>query len=102
MRPCNQCRKPIENGAQICVACETYNAEHQIESKPTVSLTPVDTNDLAPVPYDSTVNVMLLSTGLCFGLMGLLIGVLCGSLTYAFLGFGAGWLVALCMVPIFR
>ena len=102
MRPCNQCRKPIENRAQLCEACEQYNAEHKIEAKPTVSLTPVDTNDLAPVPYDSTVNVMLLSTGICFSLMGLLIGVLCGSVTYALIGFGAGWLVALSMLPIFR
>ena len=102
MRPCNQCRKPIENRAQLCEACEQYNAEHEIEAKPTVSLTPVDTNDLAPVPYDSTVNVMLLSTGLCFGLMGLLIGVLCGSVFYAGIGFGAGWLVALFMLPFFR
>ena len=102
MRPCNQCRKPIENGAQLCEVCEQYNAEHEIKAKRTVSLTPVDPNDLAPVPYDSTVNVMLLSTGLCFGLMGLLIGVLCGSMTYAILGFGAGWLVAIFMIPIFR
>ena len=102
MRPCNQCRQPVENAAEICQACEEYNAEHELAAKPTVSLTPVDTNDLPPVPYDSTINVMLLSTGLCFSLMGMLIGVLCGSLTYAFIGFGAGWLVALFMIPIFR
>ena len=102
MRPCNQCRQPIENAALLCEACEQYNAEHEIEAKPTVGLTPVDTNDLAPVPYDSTVNVMLLSTGLCFGTIGLLIGVLCNSPTYAFLGFGAGWMVALFMIPLFR
>ena len=102
MRPCNQCRKPIENGAELCGTCEQYNNEHEIAAKRTVSLTPVDTNDLTPVPYDSTVNVMLLSTGFCFGLMGLLIGVLCGSMTCAMIGFGAGWLVALSMLPIFR
>ena len=55
---------------------------------------------MAPVPLDSTINVMLLSTGVCFGVMGLLIGVLCGSMTYALIGFGVGWLIAASMVPI--
>ena len=45
---------------------------------------------------------MLLSTGLCFGLMGLLIGILCGSMTYAIVGMGMGWLIAFIMIPIFR
>lgn len=102
MRPCNQCRKPVKNAAQLCDDCERHNAEHSIDPKPTVSMTPVDTNNLAPVPFDSTVNVMLLSTGICFGLMGLLIGILCGSMTYALVGFGVGWLIAAFMIPIFR
>ena len=102
MRPCNQCRKPVKNAAQLCDECIEYNAQHGIEAKTSVSLTPVDTNNLAPVPYDSTVNVMLLSTGFCFGLMGLLIGCLCGSIAYAFVGLGIGWLIALMMVPAFR
>ena len=102
MRPCNQCRKPVKNAVQLCEDCEKYNAKHKIEAKTTVSLTPVDTNNLPPVPYDSTVNVMLLSTGLCFGLMGLLIGILCGSMTYAIVGMGMGWLIAFIMIPIFR
>jgi len=102
MRPCNQCRKPVKNAAQLCDDCERHNAEHSIDPKPTVSLTPVDTNNLAPVPFDSTINVMLLSTGACFGLMGLLIGILCGSMAGAFIGFGVGCLVAVFMIPIFR
>lgn len=102
MRPCNQCRKPVKNAAQLCEDCEQYNADHNVEPKPTVSLTPVDTNDLAPVPFDATINVMLLSTGLCFGLIGLLIGVLCGSVKYAMIGFAAGWSIAALMIPVFR
>ena len=102
MRPCNQCRKPVKNAAQLCDDCQQHNAERNVEPKPTVSLTPVDTNNLAPVPFVSTVNVMLLSIGVCFGLMGLLIGVLCGSMIYALIGFGAGWLIAASLVPIFR
>jgi len=102
MRPCNQCRKPVKNAVQLCDECEEYNIQHGIEAKSSVSLTPVDTNDLPPVPYDSTVNVMLVSTGFCFGLMGLLIGGLCGSIAYAFVGLGIGLLVAFVMVPVFR
>ena len=104
MRPCNQCRKPVKdtNTTNLCEACQQYNAEHECEARPTVSLTPVDTNNLAPVPYDSTVNVMLLSLGFCLGLLGLLIGVLCGSTKYALIGLGIGWFLTFCIVPIFK
>jgi len=102
MRPCNQCRKPVKNAAELCDDCQQHNTEHNIAPKPTVSLTPVDTNNLAPVRFDSTINVMLLSTGFCFGLMGLLIGVLCGSVTYALIGLGVGWLIAASLIPFFR
>jgi len=102
MRPCNQCRKPVKNAAQLCDDCEQYNAENSIDPKPSVSLTPVDTNNLAPVPFDSTINVMLLSMGCCFGGMGFLIGILCGSINYALIGFGVGWVIAVLMIPIFR
>lgn len=32
MRPCNQCRQPVENGVFVCSRCEEYNAEHNLES----------------------------------------------------------------------
>ena len=31
MRPCNQCRKPVENDVFICKACEAFNEERGIE-----------------------------------------------------------------------
>jgi len=45
---------------------------------------------------------MLLSMGCCFGGMGFLIGILCGSINYALIGFGVGWVIAVLMIPIFR
>jgi len=35
-------------------------------------------------------------------LIGLLIGVLCGSITYALIGLGVGWLIAASLIPLFR
>lgn len=102
MRPCNQCRKPIENAQQLCDACQDYNRQHGVEAKPPVSMSPFDPNDMKPVPLDASLNVMLLMMGFCCAGIGLLVGVLCGNITYAVLGFLGGWLVAVMLLPMFR
>jgi hypothetical protein len=102
MRPCNQCRQPIENSLQLCDECEQYNRDHGVEAKPPVSMSPFDPNDLKPVPLDASLNVMLLMLGFCCACLGLLIGMLFGNLTYALVGFVVGWVAAAMMVPMFR
>jgi hypothetical protein len=102
MRPCNQCRQPIENKLQLCAACEEYNRQHKLQPKPSVSMTPVDTSNLKPVPPDATINVLLWALGLCFGTLGLLVGILFGSVKAAFIGMAIGWAVAAVLVPLFR
>lgn len=102
MRPCNQCRQPIGNALQLCDDCEDYNRLHGVQAKPTVSMSPFDPEDLKPVPLDASLNVMLLMMGLCCACIGLLVGVLCGNITYAVFGFVGGWVVAMLLLPMFR
>lgn len=74
MRPCNQCRQPIENNLQLCEACQDYNKERGIKAKPSVSIKPFDPSTQKPVPFDQTINTIMISFMVCsvvfFGLLG--------------------------------
>ena len=42
MRPCNQCRQPVENEVFVCPQCEEYNRKHNLESPKPVQANPAD------------------------------------------------------------
>lgn len=42
MRPCKQCRQPVENAVFICPQCEEYNAKHNLEPPQPVQANPAD------------------------------------------------------------
>ena len=95
MRPCNQCRRPVENDVFICEVCREYNETHGTEPPPQ----PVGMADELPdVPterdfsYTAMVlffNVLLIAIG---ALLGLALfgpgGVMPGGVIGLFLGAG--------------
>ena len=93
MRPCNQCRKPIENAREICEQCEEKNRAQGIKHKPSVSIAPIDSTNRKPVPWDQSINMVVLSLLFCAivvmggtgflldGIRGLIIGGLLALLS---------------------
>ena len=94
MRPCDQCRQPVENHQRICGECEQYNREHGLEPPPPISARPHDPNQLAPVPLDASVNLLTLGMGVTALILAGLIGLALGSLKVAIIGGGVAVLVA--------
>ena len=42
MRPCNQCRQPVENEVLICPRCEEYNAKHNLQPPKPLKANPAE------------------------------------------------------------
>ena len=93
MRPCDQCRRPVENARLLCEQCEAENRARGIEYKPKVSMNPFDSSKNRRIPWDQRVNPMLVgfsvSTLTFLGLLGYVLagqtGALIGILLSLFL-----------------
>ena len=97
MRPCNQCRRPVENDVFLCEQCAKYNEEHGVEAPKTMR---AFMGDVEPPPVDPNLDgsVTQLATffycvvGLLFGLLGFALfgiqGLVIGGLVGTFLGMG--------------
>ena len=99
MRPCDQCRKPIENARKLCLACEEYNRKHGLQAKPGVSLRPHDPATERPLPFHRKVNLMLagfaLSTLTFCSLLGLVAAGRPGLAVGVIVAFALTWMFSM-------
>lgn len=94
MRPCNQCRKPIENRRLICRECEQRNRDDGNPYKASVGLHVNDNaspNDEKVV--DHSFNILMLAFD---GVIAAL-GAMMGLAVYGWTGFFIGGAVGLSM-----
>ncbi len=89
MRPCNQCRQPVENSVLICEECARFNAEQGIPAESNEPFAPQD-EELA---MDHSYSILMgafscIITALCalvglaiYNWSGLLVGGAIGLLT---------------------
>jgi len=90
MRPCNQCRKPVENRVMICDQCKAYNEAHGLKPPKTIRANTeddVEAPDVEPV-YDRSLTQILSAFYLVIMLLGALIGVLIYGGVFGFIAGG--------------
>jgi hypothetical protein len=89
MRPCNQCRRPVENAQLLCDQCAASNRERGVQCKPSVSMNAFDSSKKSRIRWDQRVNPMLagfaISTLTFLGLLGYVFGGASGALIGALL-----------------
>ena len=99
MRPCNRCRRPIENAKQLCPACEEYHRERGLEVKRGVSMRPHDPATERPLPLHRKVNLMLagfaLSTLIFCSLLGLVAAGRPGLAVGVIVAFALTWMFSM-------
>ena len=86
MRPCIQCKKPVENKVFICGKCEAYNEEHGYESPQPPQAYTGQLHSNADMPHDETMDLFMWLFLGCIGLGAALFG-------YVAAGF-SGFLIA--------
>ena len=92
MRPCNQCRKPVDNSVFICEKCKAYNEEHGIEAPKSIKAFSGSAGPPSTSPESAT---SLIHMGLAFqGIVSLLCGLFC-YLVFDWTGFLVGALLGI-------
>ena len=78
MRPCNQCKQPVENEVFICEKCEAYNEQHGYETPKPLQAFTGDLHSNANLPHDDSMDLFMWlflgSIGLGCALFGYLAG----------------------------
>ena len=95
MRPCSQCKRPVENSVHVCADCEAYNREHGLEPPRRVATnTEVEDDSNQPAFRDLGMDVMsmafYLSAAVICALVGYLINTWAGLAIGGMIGFLVG------------
>lgn len=100
MRPCNQCRKPVENRVMICEACKAYNAEHGLSPPKTIHAN--TEGDLEPPAVEPEYDRSLKQVANVLYVVVMLIGALLGlALFGGFQSFLIGGILGLVLCAAF-
>jgi hypothetical protein len=97
MRPCNQCRQPIENRRLICEQCEQKNLDEGNPYRASVGLHTGE-NDLPDEEediVDHSFNILLLTFDAIIAALGAMLGLASYGWAGFFVGGAAGLLVGL-------
>lgn len=99
MRPCNQCRQPVENGVYICQQCEQYNVQNDLQPPQPIQANPADDLEAGSEnSYDGTLRQVSNAFYLILGLLGALIGL---AVFGSFQSFIIGGLIGLVACAVF-
>lgn len=100
MRPCNQCRQPIENKDLICARCEALNLERGVKPKPHVGIN-CENESHSPNPRDYSLNTLAILMGATAMLMCALGGLALADLRGFVTGGAVGLLGGLILYSLF-
>ena len=76
MRPCKQCRQPVENGVYICPQCVQYNTQNDLQPPQPIRANPADDLESGTAsPHDSSLGQVTKAFFLIIGLLGAMIGL---------------------------
>ena len=103
MRPCNQCRQPVENNVTICDECKQWNSSHAQDdssgSESNLQASSVNNkNAHADYSYAILMGIFSLVITALFALIGFAVGEFYGFFVGALIGIVAG--VALFSITI--
>ena len=100
MRPCNQCRKPVENRVMICEECKSYNAEHGLSAPKTIHAN--TEGDLEPPAVEPEYDRSLNQVANVLYVVMMLIGALMGLAIFGgFKSFLIGGFIGMVLCAIF-
>ncbi len=100
MRPCNQCRKPVENRVMICDDCKAYNLEFGLAPKKTIQAN--TEGDLEPPAVEPNYDRSLGQIANAFYVVLVLLGALIGVVALGgFKGFVVGGIVGFVICVLF-
>ena len=96
MRPCNQCRRPIENRRLICSQCEKRNRDEGNPYKASVGLRIDDHESRREEKYvDHSFNILMLAFDAVIATLGALVGLALFGWTGLLIGGTTGLLIGL-------
>lgn len=96
MRPCNQCRHPIENRRLICEQCEQRNLDEGNPYKASIGLHSESKKNQDDERYvDHSFNILLLAFDAVIAALGALLGLATFGWTGFFIGGAVGLITGL-------